>query len=242
MFEIMIYTNTVCRWETQMTRVVIFDFDGVIADTENIHLGAFREILAPRGIEISERDYYSEYLALDDKAFFTVLLEKNGFDAVPETVAQLIEKKSLVISSAMEKCDFFDGAENLIRSLAGIFPLAIASGALRKEIDSTLRRGDLLDSFCFIASAEDSEKCKPDPEIFIRALRGVNENTALNPPAQAGQCVVIEDSPHGIAAAKAAGMRCVAVAHSNPRETLWQADIVADSVLDIAPEGLKFEF
>lgn len=220
-----------------MTKVVIFDFDGVIADTEKVHLGAFRRILAPTGIEVSERDYYSKYLALDDKTFFAVLLRENGMDAPPETVAELTRKKSLETSRLLEECPFFEGVEDLIRGLAARFPLAIASGALRGEIVSALSRGGLLDRFSFIASAEDCEKCKPDPEVFIRALRGVNRGAA-NPDAEAAQCVVIEDSPHGIAAAKAAGMKCVAIANSHPREALSQADLIAESALELDADGL----
>ncbi len=222
-----------------MTKVVIFDFDGVIADTENVHLGAFREVLAPLGIDISRRDYYSKYLAFDDKTFFSVLLRKNGVDAAPATVAELVRAKSSAVSSLIEKCAFFEGIEDAIFNLADIFTLAIASGALRGEIDAILARGGLLDCFSFIASAEDSEKCKPDPEIFTRALEGVNRSAA-RPAAEAGQCVVIEDSPHGIAAAKAAGMRCVAVTNSYPRETLSQADFVVDSALEFDSGGAEF--
>lgn len=221
-----------------MTRVVIFDFDGVIADTEKVHLGAFREVLAPLGIEISERDYYSKYLALDDKTFFSVLLGENGFDASAETVSGMVREKSLAVSSLIKECAFFEGVECLIRGLSARFPLAIASGALREEIEQTLIRGGLLGCFSFIASSEDCEKCKPDPEIFICALKGANQNACLIPPAQAGQCVVIEDSPHGIAAAKSAGMKCVAIANSHPREALSQADFVIDSALEIGAAGL----
>ncbi len=218
-------------------KVVIFDFDGVIADTETVHLRAFRQVLAPVRIEISEQDYYSKYLAFDDKTLFTVLLRENNLDSSEEAVAELVREKSLAVSSAIRKCAFFAGIENLIRGLAGDFSLAIASGALREEIESVLSRDGLLDFFSFVAAAEDCSKCKPNPEIFLRALQGVNEErTHLH--IQAGQCVAIEDSPPGIAAAKAAGMKCIAVTNSYPRGSLSQADLIVESALEIDAETL----
>ncbi len=217
-----------------MARVVIFDFDGVIADTEEVHLEAFRNVLSPLGIEISESDYFSKYLALDDKTFFKALLGENGKDTDAGTVAELTRQKSLVTSSLIESCPFFEGIEDFIKSLAAAgFALAIASGALRKEIESTLLRADLLSLFSFVASAEDCESCKPNPEIFIHALKGLNAIPVSGSQVRAWECVVIEDSPHGISAAKAAGMKCVAVTNSHPREELLRADTVVASVSEL---------
>ncbi|QMU56336.1 MAG: HAD-IA family hydrolase [Candidatus Mycalebacterium zealandia] len=222
-----------------MARAVIFDFDGVIADTEKVHLDAFRKILAPEGVEILEADYFEKYLALDDKNFFTTLLRENGRDAGAEKVADFVKKKSLVTSEMLENCAFFEGALDLINSLAEArFPLAIASGALRKEIESVLVRGGVADCFSFIASAEDCEKCKPAPEIFLYALKGLNSSSTLSPPASARECVAIEDSSHGIAAAKAAGMKCVAVTNSHPAEALLSADLITLSLREIDAEKI----
>ncbi len=214
-----------------MTKAVIFDFDGVIADTETVHLNAFRKILAPEGIEISHGDYFSKYLALDDKTFFTALLEENGKRAAAETVSAMTERKSAMTSEMIKNCGLFDGAEDLIRALSGRgFALAIASGALKSEIESVLLRGGLFDLFSFVASADDCEKCKPDPEVFLLALEGLNKNGTA---ARAEDCVVIEDSPHGIEAALAAGMKCVAVTNSHPRAALERANLVVESAREI---------
>ncbi|WP_462137373.1 HAD family hydrolase [Candidatus Mycalebacterium sp.] len=217
-----------------MARAVIFDFDGVIADTEKVHLDAFRKLLAPEGIEIPEDDYFEKYLALDDKNFFATLLRENGKNASAEKVSDFVKKKSLIASTMLEKCAFFEGALDLVKSLtAAEFPLAIASGALREEIEAVLVRGGVTDCFSFIASAEDCEKCKPDPEIFIRALGGLNASGVLSPAAAARECVAIEDSPHGVTAAKAAGMKCVAVTNSHRAEALLSADFIVRSLREI---------
>jgi len=215
-----------------MASVVIFDFDGVVADTERIHLEAFREALSPFGIQIAESDYFSKYLALDDKTFFSVLLAENGKDTDTGKIVRLTSQKSLLTSSLIEKCALFEGIEELIRSLAaGGFVLAVASGALRKEIDAVLSRAGLLSLFSFVASAEDCENCKPDPEVFIHALKGLNN--MFGNQIKARDCVVVEDSPHGISGAKAAGMKCVAVTNSHPREELSAADLVVESAFDL---------
>ena len=217
-----------------MAKIVIFDFDGVIADTEAIHMKAFRKTLAPLGISFSDENYFSRYLALDDKAFFETLLAENGKPARGEAVSALVREKSLLTENEIARCELFEGVDALIRSLASEgFTLAIASGALRKEIEAVLSHAGLLEFFPCIVSAEDCEKCKPDPEPFVRALRGVNLSGALDEPAMPGECLVIEDSVHGIEAAAAAGMRCVAVANSHPREMLSGADMAVDSALQL---------
>ena len=212
-----------------MARVVIFDFDGVIADTERVHMSAFREVLAPMGIAFSDAEYFSKYLALDDRTFFQTLLAENGVNA---DVPVLVREKSLLTQSGISESHLFNGVDALIRSVSfeGL-AMAVASGALRGEIETVLSNADLLNLFDFVVSAEDCKKCKPDPEAFVRALEGVNGN--LNPGASTGQCVVIEDSVHGIEAARAAGMKCVAVANSHPRELLAEADMVVDSAAEI---------
>lgn len=224
-----------------MTRAVIFDFDGVIADTERVHLDAFRRILAPEGIEVSEGDYFEKYLALDDKNFFTTLLRKNGKDATPAKVEVFVKEKSLVASSMLENCAFFEGSSDLIKSLAAEgFILAIASSALREEIEAVLLRAELRSFFSFVASAELCEKCKPDPEIFIRALEGLNSNGALSPPVRADECLVMEDSPNGVAAAKAAGMKCVAITNSRCAEAFSHADLIVGSLLELDAGKIRF--
>lgn len=217
-----------------MAKIVIFDFDGVIADTEAIHMKAFRRTLTPLGISFSDENYFSRYLALDDRAFFETLLAENGKDAGWEAVSALVREKSVLTKDEIARCELFEGVDALIRSLAsGGFILAVASGALRKEIEAVLSNAGLPGFFSCIVSAEDCEKCKPDPEPFVRALRGVNRSGALDGPAAPGDCVVIEDSVHGIEAAAAAGMRCVAVANSHPREMLSGADMAVDSALQL---------
>jgi HAD superfamily hydrolase (TIGR01549 family) len=128
----------------------------------------------------------------------------------------------------------FPGVVETVRRSATQYPLAIASGALRSEIEFVLERGAIRDCFQVIVAAEDVSECKPDPEGYLKALAQLN--AALNAEIQAHECLVIEDSLAGIEAAKAAGMRCVAVTNSYAAEELNNADSVVKSL-----EGVELE-
>jgi HAD superfamily hydrolase (TIGR01509 family) len=100
--------------------------------------------------------------------------------------------------------------------------VGLATGSIRREVERILQSLRIRDRFAAIVTREDCEKGKPDPEPFLRAARGLG----LHPR----QCVAIEDTPGGVQAAKAAGMACVAVTHSCPRESLAEADLVVDDL------------
>lgn len=202
-----------------MLRAIIFDFDGVIADTEELHLKAFQRTLKEEGIELTKEEYYEKYLALDDKGCFREVFSSKGRHITDEKIRELVEKKGLYYEEIMkEGVRFYDGVVDFIRDASRHFPLAIASGAMKREIVFLLRKASVDDCFSVIVSAEDVEKGKPDPEPYIKALTLLNERLRLSPPIKASECVVIEDSIHGVKAASRAGMHCIAVTNSYPGE------------------------
>jgi beta-phosphoglucomutase-like phosphatase (HAD superfamily) len=208
-----------------MLRAVIFDFNGVLVDDEHIHLQAFRQVLGEEGISLTEADYYAHYLGMDDRGCFKTTHRAAGRFLDDGKLLQLIERKAVHYRTLIESgVIIFSGVTKLLQVLAPRFPLAIASGALRHEIEAILEQSGLRDFFRVIVSAEDVLEGKPDPQIFLRALEFLNQQgeTAI----LATQCLVIEDSKEGISAAKGARMKCLAVTNSYAAAELVAADAV----------------
>ncbi len=221
-------------------KALIFDCDGVIADTEPLHLAAFKQTLADDGIQITDKQYYAEYLALDDRGCFTKAYSQNNKELSPRLLADLIAQKAAYFEPILQQnLRLFAGVAELIESASQIYPLAIASGARRQEIDLILNSNQLRECFQAIISAEDVVNGKPHPESFLRACEKVKEIDAAITPAS---CLVIEDSFHGIHAAKAAGMRCLAVTNSYSKEYLSEADLVVESLAGLSLTQLQALF
>ena len=212
-----------------MLRAIIFDCDGVIADTEPTHLEGFARVLSENGISLSKEDYFEHYLALDDRGCFTRAFASNGLMLSQDQLSALIKHKAEYVELAMRTgLTLLPGAAEFIRAAADRYPLAVASGALRAEIDSIVNSGGLRDCFKAIVSAEDTPRSKPYPDPFIKALELLN--VTATETIQPLECLVIEDSIHGVRAANQAGMRCLAVTNSYPKEKLFDADLVVDSL------------
>jgi HAD superfamily hydrolase (TIGR01509 family) len=209
-------------------RAAIFDFDGVIVDSEPVHFRWFQRLLAEEGVALTRADYDAIYLGMDDRECFTEALTRHGKTAALPKVPDLIERKSaLLMAEVAKRPPVLPGAVELVRTLAKSVPLAICSGALRREIEAMLTHAGIDSCFVGIVSAEDVSHGKPHPEGYTMALALLNR--AQSPPRAIApaSCLVIEDSLAGIAAAKAAGMRCLAVANSYPEAALKQASAEA---------------
>ena len=224
-----------------MLRAIIFDCDGVIADTEPIHMDALSRVLAGEGISLTKEDYFAEYLALDDRACFTKALSLDGLPDAQERVNELIRRKSHYVDKIIaEGVQILPGVSEMIRTAANHYPLAIASGALRGEIEAIVRNAGLDHFFKVIVSAEDVKRSKPFPDPFLKALDLFNQ--CLNETILPRECLVIEDSIHGIRAAHQASMRCLAVTNSYPREKLAEAEMVVDTLEHLSLNELKTLF
>lgn len=224
-----------------MLRAIVFDFDGVIADAEPLHFAVFREVLRHDGIYISKEEYYERYLALDDRSFFIKVLKDSKKDFDNLMVEDYIEKKSMLFDKYLkEDIKLFPGVREFVNMLNGKYLLAIGSGAWKHEIEFILQNAGIREKFLVIVSAEDVEKCKPDPEVFLKVLQRINEN--LKPESNTvspSECLVIEDSFSGIRAAKTAKMKSLAVTNSYPSEKLSEADLVVNSLEDVSIEDLE---
>ncbi len=220
-------------------RAIIFDFDGVIADTEPLHFAALRHVLAGIDIALTEKEYYADYLGFDDRGCFLAALHRHHREVSPAVLTRLMDQKAQAYLTAVKQhLAIFPGVRELIRDAADHYPLAIASGALRHEIELILEEADLRKAFRQITSAEDVINGKPAPEPFLHAMAGLNkqfERLSLTP----GDCLVIEDSLPGIRGARTAGMKVLAVANTHALQDLGEADSMTHSLVDTRLSDLQ---
>jgi beta-phosphoglucomutase len=217
-------------------QAVVFDFDGVLVNSEPLHFRSLRECLLPEGIAIDEDEYLREYLAYDDREAIRIALERHGSAWDGERVDAVARRKATLFEVLLREVPFFPGARELATDLARDVPVGIASGALRGEIEAILAAGGIRDSFATVVGADDVARGKPHPDPYLAALAGLRR---VSPGLQAGDCVAIEDSLPGIAAALAAGLRVVGVAHTYPARKLAGAHLVLDSIAQVASEDLR---
>jgi len=223
-----------------MLRAVIFDFNGIIVNDEPIHFELFQRVLGEEGLHLAEEDYYARYLGMDDRGCFSAAFRDQGQELTEARLAELIERKANYYQQAIrDRIALFPGVRRLLSELADKFPLGIASGALRHEIELILSTAGLRQFFSAIVSAEDVVEGKPAPEIFLKTLRELNSRASAAPPIAPAECLVIEDSKEGIRGAAKAGMKCLAVANSHPAEKLKEADAVVQSLDEVNPPLLN---
>ncbi|HHH76558.1 MAG TPA: HAD family phosphatase [Phycisphaerae bacterium] len=217
---------------------VIYDFDGVVVDSEPIHLRGFQQVLKDVGLSITSEEYYGKYLGFDDHDCFVAVMKDNGKSMDDQLLQELTAKKTrLMLSDLAESINPLPGAVELIRSCrAAGLAVGVCSGALRDEIILASKSIGAIDSFMNIVSAEDVERGKPDPEGYQIARKNLSDLTGTELPA--GNCVVVEDSPAGIKAAKDAGMNVLAVTTSYPADRLTQADRIVASLGDVSADDL----
>jgi beta-phosphoglucomutase len=211
---------------------IVFDFDGVLADSEPLHLRVYQQLLEPHGIHLDQATYSAKYLGYDDEGVFQQIAVDYKLLLGDEEIEMLIEEKAMHFEKLVSSGNvLYPSAAACVRRLGAAYPLGIASGALRAEIELMLRGAGLLDAFGFIVSSGDTEQSKPAPDPYLRAaeLHGV--------PAAA--CVAIEDSHWGLQSARAAGMRTIAVTHTYPRGTLLEADVVVDSLEEVTVDLIR---
>ncbi len=217
-------------------RAAVFDFDGVIADSEPLHFRALRDALFADQVTITSEEYWGIYLAYHDRAAICLALEHHREPAPPERVSRIEQRKVARFAELVPEVPVFEGARELVLLLASELPLAIASGARHQEIETILAGLGLRDAFAAIVGADDVERTKPDPLPYLEAARRLA--TAL-PGLAAGECVAFEDSLPGIASALDAGMKVVGVAHSYTPERLGTAHRVVPSLVGVSIDDLR---
>lgn len=213
-------------------KAIVFDFDGVLANSEPLHLRAYRDVLADVGVTLTERDYYARYLGYDDVGAFAAIAADCGRQWAEVDIRRLVARKAQRLEEIERDVSvLFPGAADALRRAAAAVPVAIASGALGAEIRRALDRERLVDCVRVIVSAEDTPVSKPAPEPYLCAVERL---VALSgQPLEAAECVALEDSVWGLESARAAGLRTVGVAQTYGAGELAAADLVIERIGDL---------
>ena len=219
-------------------QAIVFDFDGVVADSEMLHLRAYQQVLAGEGVVVSNQEYFDRYLGYDDAGVFRALSQDKGLELDDARMQQLIERKgeryeSLAAAGEM----LFPGAADFIRAAAAAVPIAIASGALTHEIEDVLERAGLRALFPIIVGADQTLRSKPDPEPYQTAFARLRTLTGRD--LQPWRSVAIEDSKWGLVSARGAELRCVAVTNTySAAELREDAELVVSGLNTLTLEAL----
>ena len=198
---------------------IIFDFDGVIANSERLHLLAFQQALADTAWTLSDEAYYARYLGFDDHGVFRQLAADQQQPMPSGAIDTLVTAKGRhydLLAAAGEM--LFPGAADFIRRAAAAVPIAVASGAQTHEIDDVLGKAGLRAHFLAVVGADQTPASKPAPDPYLEAFARLGRVTGrtLSPT----RTVAIEDSRWGLESARAAGLRTVAVTTTYPAEAL----------------------
>ena len=207
-----------------MISAVLFDFDGVIVDSERLHWQAFNVVLKPLGRTISWEEYIDVFIGFDDRDAFRHALPSVNAGELNE----LIVKKAVAFQELLESdgAAALPGSVELVRHLSGKLPIAICSGALKEDIFPIIKNLGIADAFDTIVTAEDTPMSKPDPAPYRLTKERLGISDGL----------VIEDTPAGIASAKGASLKVLAVTNSYDASFLSNADAIVDTL-----EGLTIE-
>jgi len=222
---------------TAALQAIVFDFDGVIADSEPLHLRAFQQTLAEEGIELRAADYYSRYLGYDDVGLMQALASDRGIAMNDRQITALVARKSAQLQDLLHGGHvLFPGAVEFIRSAAAEVPIAIASGALRHEIVEIIGAAGVANLFTTIVAAGDTPQSKPSPAPYVLAFERLRQGSGRDLDPQ--RCVAIEDSRWGLESAHGAGLRCVGVTNSYSAAELQGADLVVSGLGDLTLPAL----
>lgn len=217
-----------------MLRAVIFDFDGIIVNSEPLIFRLTQEMAGLEGWAVTEEEYYHDYLALDDRGIIEHLYTSHGRHVDVARRDELVAWKSRRYQEIIrDGLPPMPGMVEFVNNVASRYPLAIASGSLYMEIHHLLTKLGLREKFSVVATADDCQRCKPDPEVYLLALSRLRALPQFrDQPLRAEECLAIEDAPLGVVAAHAAGFKCLALAHSRPLAELRQADLVGSKFAD----------
>lgn len=220
-----------------MISAVVFDFDGVLANSEPLHFRAFRDVLLPLGFVLTEQAYFDRYLGYDDVGAFRTIAADRGVVLSEPAVEQLVTDKAAMLEELERGSSvLFPGAREAVIRMANHGAVAIASGALRAEIERVLVREGLREYFRVLVAAGETATSKPDPAPYRRAVELLAEATGRS--VQPAECVAVEDSRWGLQSARAAGLLTVGITQSYTSHELADADAIIQHLDELTPQLL----
>jgi len=229
-----------------MIKAILFDFNGVIIDDEMLQMKAYQEVFQPYAVPLTEAQYL-QALGMDDRTFVRAAFASASKELSDETLVELQARKVEIHRRLLtDDLPLFHGVATFLRAASRHFTLGLVSMANREEIGYIFERAGLAPLFTIIVSAEDVEVCKPAPDCYLKGLEKLNEHQskAGKPSFQAHECLAIEDSPPGIASARAAGMRTLGVTNTVTAEELRAAgaEVVGKDLADWTVETIELVF
>jgi len=204
----------------QSKKAILWDMDGVIADSSAFHFAAWQETFAKRGIKFTKKDFIKLFGTRNDFIIGSIMGKE-----LPEGDVKIMvqEKEENFRRKATGGVKPFPGVVRLLNAIKkGNFKLGLVSSAPKENIGLVLRELDLEGIFDCVVFGQEVSESKPSPQIYLLAAKKLG--------ATPNDCVVIEDSPLGVKAARTAGMKCLAVANTHPRQRLEEADKIVDSL------------
>jgi HAD superfamily hydrolase (TIGR01509 family) len=221
-------------------RAIIFDCNGLLCDDEPYHFQGLQRALSDESIPLDQKTYLDRYISFDDYGAVRQVLADSGRPAGGEVVDRIIGRKRGYYNELIDRdLRLFPGVTAFVQAAARRFATAIASGAIRSEIDRILSRAGIAGCFPVIVSAEDVQRCKPAPDSYRLALERLNKQAGYaSSPLRPNECLALEDSRGGVASAREAGMRVVAVTNSHPAGELGHAHRVIATLEGVSPESL----
>ncbi|MBI4285630.1 MAG: HAD family phosphatase [Chloroflexi bacterium] len=204
-------------------RAVIWDMDGVIVDTARYHFQSWQFAFHKRGVSFTREDFRRNFGRRNDAIVRTIMGENVPPDEIRAIARDKEENFRQIVAPHVKA---LPGAVSLIKALREQgFKMAIASSAPPENIKLLTSGLGIIDYFQQVVSGREVAESKPSPQLFLLAAQKLEV-----PPAR---CVVIEDAVAGVAAAKRAGMQCIAVTTTNHRESLVEADLIVDSLKQV---------
>lgn len=229
-----------------MLKVILFDFNGVIINDEPIHLKLIEEILLGENLRPSVAEFQQVCLGRSDRACLREILSRRGRVVSDEYLDKLIESKTQGYRQRLEKLEVLPIYPEIKGFLPKLqekgFKIGLVTGALRSEVNLVLEQAGITNYFSVIVAADDVKASKPQPDGYLLAVERFNR-LDFNVRLQPSECLVIEDTPAGIQAAKKAGMQVVGIANTYPfhfmqRMANWAIDYLSDLELERVEEVL----
>lgn len=208
---------------------VVFDFDGVIADSEVLHDAALREVCEPHGIAWEGHPW----VGWADADVLREVFRGRGGALRDSHVADLLREKTRVVLRQVERGEYrpYPGSLELIRECAASARVGVCSAGLRDQIIPVLEHFGVLGRVGVVVACEDTPRSKPDPAPYVLAASRLG--------VRPGRSIAIEDSPRGVASARSAGFTVVAVGHTSPPESLAGAHHFSQSTAELTLAALR---
>ncbi|MCW5767412.1 MAG: HAD family phosphatase [Phycisphaeraceae bacterium] len=206
---------------------IIFDFDGVLVDSEPLHEWAIREAVAPLGWVFSHEQFVEGIVGRGDERAFVTIAGWNGGELSGERAGALLARKRVLMAEgiAAGRYEVQRGAAEMVVFAGERFPLAVCSGSRASVVCGMLEATGLAPHFRHVVTADDVARAKPAPDGYMLAAERLG--------VEAARCLAIEDTPTGIEAAKGAGMRVIGVCHTCAAASLGAADWVMRDIVEV---------